>query len=117
VASLYVAQPKESTSSHEVIIFPTLICPRPSKLTRSNSFKQMNTLFYTKIKEEVDFDSPPPFFEDQIFNHLYLEYEKTSIRNVLSSSHHHQFPVFFSNLFQNHPVYYLSNSRNVGDAQ
>jgi hypothetical protein len=44
---------------------------------------------------------------DQIFNHLYLENEKTFIRCFFClSSHHHQLPFFFPNLFQNHPVYY-----------
>jgi hypothetical protein len=44
---------------------------------------------------------------DQIFNHLYLENEKTFIRIFLSMTcpHHHQLPVFFPNLFKNHPVY------------
>jgi hypothetical protein len=53
---------------------------------------------------------------DQIFNHLYLENEKTYQKNCLSmiSSHHHQLPVFFPNLFQNHPVHrqFTCNSKN-----
>jgi hypothetical protein len=44
---------------------------------------------------------------DQIFNHLYLENEKNCIRIFflsMTSSHHHQLPVFFPNWFQNHSV-------------
>jgi hypothetical protein len=31
----------------------------------------------------------------------------------MTSSHHHQLPVFFPNLFQNHPVYIKMNRRSL----
>jgi hypothetical protein len=42
---------------------------------------------------------------DQIFNHLYLENEKTFIRKFfcLTSSHYHQLPDFFSKLISESP--------------
>jgi hypothetical protein len=52
---------------------------------------------------------------DQIFNHLYLENEKTFIRFFLSmtSSHHHQLPVFFFQTYFRITLYTIKGKESV----